>query len=109
MQKRDFKKMITVIAAAVSAVVLSATVYADTKADVLTFIENSQTVITAVIAITGAGIVFLGVVHLIESQQSQDPVARSGGIKQLAAGLGIIIIALILVPPLITMVKNQIN
>ena len=57
-----------------------------------------QTGLTAVISITGGGIAVFGVVHLIEAQSSSDPNAKSAGVKQLASGLGLIIVGAILVP-----------
>ncbi|MDR0919601.1 MAG: Maff2 family protein [Oscillospiraceae bacterium] len=57
-----------------------------------------KTGLMAVISITGAGLAVFGVIHLIEAQASTDPNAKSTAIKQLAGGLGLVIVGAIMIP-----------
>lgn len=61
------------------------------------FISAIETLKTLVIAI-GAGLAVWGVINLLEGYGSDNPGAKSQGIKQLMAGGGIVIIGMRLVP-----------
>jgi len=63
------------------------------------FISAIETLKTLVIAI-GAGLAVWGVINLLEGYGSDNPGAKSQGIKQLMAGGGIVIIGMRLVPML---------
>lgn len=51
----------------------------------------------------GAGIAIWGGMHLFEGYSSDNPGAKSQGIKQLVAGGGIVIIGFVLIPMLKSM------
>ena len=61
------------------------------------FVSAIETLKTLVIAI-GAGLAVWGVINLLEGYGSDNPGAKSQGIKQLMAGGGIVIIGMRLVP-----------
>lgn len=63
------------------------------------FVSAIETLKTLVIAI-GAGLAVWGVINLLEGYGSDNPGAKSQGIKQLMAGGGIVIIGMRLVPML---------
>jgi len=61
-------------------------------------LSGVETALKAVPGITGGGLAVSGVIHLIEAQGNQDPQAKNNAIKQLASGLGLIIVASIIIP-----------
>lgn len=61
------------------------------------FIAAIETLKTLVIAI-GAGLGVWGIINLLEGYGTDNPGAKSQGIKQLMAGGGIVIIGMRLVP-----------
>lgn len=66
------------------------------------FASAVDTLKTLVIAI-GAGLAVWGVINLLEGYGSDNPGAKSQGIKQLMAGGGIVVIGITLVPMLSTL------
>mgnify|MGYP000111016325 CR=1 FL=1 len=72
------------------------------------FISKTQTVLTAVISLIGAGLGVWGVVNLIEGYGNDNPGAKSQGMKQLMAGLGLILLAIVLVPVLQNMMTGAV-
>jgi hypothetical protein len=66
--------------------------------DTTEILPKVETALILVVSITGIGIAIFGVLHLIEAQSGNDPNAKSTGIKQLAAGLGMVVIANLLIP-----------
>ena len=61
------------------------------------FGEAINTLSILVVAL-GAGLAVWGVVNLLEGYGSDNPGAKSQGIKQLMAGGGIVVIGVVLVP-----------
>ena len=71
------------------------------------FISTAVSVLKALVILVGAGIAVYGVINLLESYgEGGSPAGKSQGIKQLMAGLAIIIVALLLVPELETMMNS---
>lgn len=66
------------------------------------FSSAVNTLQTLVIAL-GAGLAVWGVINLLEGYGSDNPAAKSQGIKQLMAGGGVIVLGLTLVPMLSTL------
>ena len=64
-----------------------------------TAISTLQTLVCAI----GAGLAAWGVINLLEGYGSDNPGAKSQGIKQLMAGGGIVLIGLNLIPQLATL------
>lgn len=61
------------------------------------FASAVQTLQTLVVAL-GAGLAAWGVINLLEGYGSDNPAAKSQGVKQLMAGGGIIVLGLTLIP-----------
>lgn len=72
--------------------------------DTSSFISTACTVLKSVICLIGAGVGVWGVVNLLEGY----PGAKSQGMKQLMSGLGLILLAIVLVPVLETMMTGGI-
>jgi hypothetical protein len=66
------------------------------------FTEAVNTLSTLVVAL-GAGLAVWGVVNLLEGYGSDNPGAKSQGIKQLMAGGGIVILGTTIIPMLSTL------
>jgi len=63
------------------------------------FVESVNTLKVLVIAL-GAGLAVWGVINLLEGYGSDNPGAKSQGIKQLMAGGGVVLIGMNLIPML---------
>ena len=74
--------------------------------DTSSFISTACTVLKSVICLIGAGVGVWGVVNLLEG--NDNPGAKSQGMKQLMSGLGLILLAIVLVPVLETMMTGAI-
>lgn len=70
------------------------------------FIDKAGTVLKSVICLIGAGVGVWGVVNLLEGYGNDNAGAKSQGMKQLMAGLGLILLAVILIPVLIKMMSD---
>ncbi len=64
------------------------------------FITESVNTLSVLVIALGAGLAVWGVINLLEGYGSDNPSAKSQGIKQLMAGGGIILIGVQLVPML---------
>ena len=86
------------------AMICGTTAFAEGEAtgvvDTSTFITTACTVLKSVICLIGGGVSLWGVVNLLEGYGNDNPGAKSQGMKQLMAGLGLILLAIILVPVL---------
>ena len=67
-------------------------------------IELLQTLVIAL----GAGLGVWGLVNLLEGYGNDNPGAKSQGMKQLMAGLGLILLAIVLVPVLQNMMTSAV-
>ena len=76
--------------------------------DTSSFITTACTVLKSVICLIGGGVSLWGVVNLLEGYGNDNPGAKSQGMKQLMAGLGLILLAIILVPVLQTMMTSAV-
>ncbi len=59
---------------------------------------QALTVIQAILFLTGAALGIWGSVILLEKNGSDNPGAKSQGIKQFVAGAGVVLIGVVLVP-----------
>ncbi len=64
------------------------------EVDTSSFISTACTVLKSVICLIGAGVGVWGVVNLLEGYGNDNPGAKSQGMKQLMAGLGLILLAI---------------
>ena len=70
------------------------------------FISTACKVLKALIILIGAGIGVWGLVNLVEGYGSDNPGSKSQGMKQLMAGIALIILAVALVPELENMMSS---
>ncbi len=104
---RRMQKLVTVLCtAACMTVILSTTVFAaDITVNSQNFMSSAKTALSAVVTLIGGGIGILGVINLVQAYSEENPASKSSGMKQLAAGVGLIICAQTLVPVIFNMVS----
>lgn len=73
------------------------------------FINTACAVLKALIILIGGGLAAWGVVNLIEGYGNDNPGAKSQGMKQLMAGIALIILAIALVPELQNMMSSAVQ
>lgn len=102
--KKRFRLSKKYIAVFTSIGVMSAlmmnTVYAAGEVNASAFITSACTVLKSVIILIGAGLGLWGIVNLLEGYSGDNSAAKSQGMKQMMAGLGLILLAIVLVPVL---------
>jgi len=62
------------------------------------FFESAVDLLQTLVIALGAGLGIWGVVNLLEGYGSDNPGAKSQGMKQLMAGAGVALIGIVLVP-----------
>lgn len=67
------------------------------------FFSSAVNTLQTLVVALGAGLAVWGVVNLLEGYGSDNPGAKSQGIKQLMAGGGIIVLGMTLIPMLSTL------
>lgn len=105
--KNTKKVIITITAVAVMLCIGCMTAFAAVNTN--EFITKSCTVLKAVISLIGGGLGIWGVVNLIEGYGNDNPGAKSQGMKQTMAGIGLIAVGLILVPVLQNMMNGAMS
>ena len=70
----------------------------------MAFFNSAVGVLQTLVIALGAGLGIWGVINLLEGYGSDNPGAKSQGVKQLMAGAGIAIIGLVLIPQLSTLI-----
>ncbi len=64
------------------------------------FFYNAIDVLKTIVILIGGGLGVWGVINLLEGYGTDNPGAKSQGVKQLMAGVGIALIAIFLIPEL---------
>lgn len=101
------KAVLTVFTMATMCCLLTTTAFAASgSVDSSSFISTACTVLKSVIILIGAGVGVWGVVNLLEGYGNDNPGAKSQGMKQLMSGLGMILLAVTLVPVLQNMMNG---
>lgn len=67
------------------------------------FFNNGVDVFVKVIVLIGAGLGVWGIVNLLEGYGNDNPGAKSQGMKQFMSGVGLVLVATLLVPQLKTL------
>lgn len=102
------KKILTaVISASIAATVCAVTAFASGGGGDLSFFKDAIDVLKIVVILIGAGVAVWGVINLLEGYSNDNPGAKSQGMKQLMAGLGVALIGFILVPKLADLMDEQ--
>jgi protein-S-isoprenylcysteine O-methyltransferase Ste14 len=104
------EKILTVIPASKASKVAKMMVLALTfmfvfprQAQAADFITEAIDILGVVIIAIGGGLGIWGVVNLLEGYGNDNPGAKSQGIKQLMAGLGLILLGIFVIPQLETL------
>ena len=74
----------------------------------MAFFNSAVDVLQTLVVALGAGLGIWGVINLMEGYGNDNPGAKSQGMKQLMAGLGLILLAVILVPVLESMMTGAV-
>ena len=69
----------------------------------MTVINETIKLLSTIVTLLGAGAGIWGVVNLLEGYGGENPGAKSQGMKQAMAGVGIVLIGQILIPLLTTL------
>ena len=69
----------------------------------MAFFTATINTLSNIVTLLGAGVGVWGVVNLLEGYGGDNPGAKSQGMKQLMAGIGIVLIAQVLIPMLGTL------
>ena len=67
------------------------------------FFNSAIDILKVLVIALGAGLAVWGVINLLEGYGSDNPAAKSQGIKQLMAGAGIMLLGTTLIPQLATL------
>lgn len=73
----------------------------------LSFFEGAIGTLQTVVILIGAGVGVWGVINLLEGYGNDNPGAKSQGMKQLMAGIGVALIGIGLVPKLKDLMKTK--
>ena len=73
----------------------------------MSFFSDSIDVLQTVTFLIGGGIAVWGVVNLMEGYGNDNPGAKSQGMKQLMAGVGVYVIGQVLIPGLKDLIKTS--
>ena len=75
---------------------------------IMAFFQSAVGVLQTLVVALGAGLGIWGAINLMEGYGNDNPGAKSQGMKQLMAGLGLILLAIILVPVLQNMMTGAV-
>ena len=74
----------------------------------MAFFTSAINILQTLVVAIGAGLAVWGVINLLEGYGNDNPGAKSQGMKQLMAGLGLILLAIVLVPVLQNMMTGAV-
>lgn len=69
----------------------------------MAFFESAIGTLQTLVTLIGSGLGAWGLINLMEGYGNDNPGAKSQGIKQLMAGVGIVLVATLLIPQLKTL------
>lgn len=104
--KRAKKAVFSVITAISTVMLLTTTAFATGTVDASGFVSKAESVLKTLVVLIGAGLSLWGVINLLEAYGSDNAAGKSQGIKQLVAGIGLIIAGIVLVPVLGSMMSG---
>lgn len=64
----------------------------------MTFFASAINTLQTLVVALGAGLAVWGIINLLEGYGSDNPAAKSQGVKQLMAGGGVILLGMTLIP-----------
>lgn len=102
--RRAKKVLLTAISMAVVSTMCTVTAFAD---GVPSFFTDGIDALKVVVILIGAGLAVWGIINLLEGYGNDNPGAKSQGMKQLMAGLGVALIGMFLIPKLKDLMNEQ--
>lgn len=105
--KKMFKKRLTQLTTAYIAMLIMTTpAHASAGAlDPTEFLTKAQNISQIVIGGTGAVLAVVGIINFLEGQSDHNAAAKNQGGKQIIGGVGIVLVAMVLVPVVFNMIK----
>ena len=100
------KAMVSFTVALATMMAMTTTAFASGTVDASGFVSKAEAVLKSIVILIGAGLALWGIVNLLESYGSDNAGSKSQGIKQLVAGLGLILVGIVLVPVLGNMMSG---
>ena len=94
---RAKKILTTVITGAIAATMCAVTAFASSGSDLPSFFTDAIDVLKTVVILIGAGLGVWGVISLLEGYGNDNPGAKSQGMKQLMAGVGVALVGILLI------------
>ena len=73
----------------------------------MSFFTDSVDTLKTVVILIGAGLGGWGIINLLEGYGNDNPGAKSQGMKQLMAGIGIFIVGTVLIPNLKSLIDTS--
>lgn len=101
--RRAKKILITAITAAMAVTMCTMTAFAE---GLPSFFTDGIDVLKTVVFLIGAGLAVWGIINLMEGYGNDNPGAKSQGMKQLMAGIGVALVGILLIPKLKDLMKN---
>lgn len=101
---RAKKILSAVISASIAATMCAVTAFA---AELPEFFTKAVNTLGTVVTLIGGGIGVWGVINLLEGYSNDNPGAKSQGMKQLMAGVGIALIGILLIPELAKFMTDE--
>lgn len=95
--RRAKKILLTAITAAMAMTVCTMTAFAE---GLPSFFTDGIDVLKTVVFLIGAGLAVWGIINLMEGYGNDNPGAKSQGMKQLMAGIGVALVGILLIPKL---------
>ena len=106
--KKIKKAIFSAVTAISAATAMTTSAFAAGTVDATGFVSKAETVLKTLVVLIGAGLAVWGVVNLLEAYGNDNPGGKSQGIKQLVAGIGLIICGIVLIPVLGSMMSGAI-
>ncbi len=97
------KAIAKTVASASAASMLAVSAFAEGGGAMPSFFSSALDVLKTVVILIGGGLAVWGVINLLEGYSNDNPGAKSQGMKQLMAGVGVALVGILLVPQLATL------
>ncbi len=98
------KAIAKTVASASAASMLAVSAFAEEGGGAMpSFFSSALDVLKTVVILIGGGLAVWGVINLLEGYSNDNPGAKSQGMKQLMAGVGVALVGILLVPQLATL------
>lgn len=100
------KILSTAVTVAIVSTLCAVTAFAE-GGGIPAFFTDGINILKVVVILIGAGVAVWGIINLLEGYGNDNPGAKSQGMKQLMAGLGVALVGILLVPKLADLMTEQ--